>query len=152
MLKEFKEFAMRGNVMDMAIGIILGSAFGAIVSAVVDHLLMPVLSLLVGGIDFQNWFIALDGGSYQTLAQAQEAGAATLNYGLVLNDLYRVCDLPDGESHEQVETPRTRSCGYEILPVLPVGSPAGSDTLPALHIGTDSRTGTREIKWRANNG
>ena len=60
MLKEFKEFAMRGNVMDMAIGIILGSAFGAIVSAVVDHLLMPVLSLLVGGIDFQNWLIALD--------------------------------------------------------------------------------------------
>ena len=87
MLKEFKEFAMRGNVMDMAIGIILGSAFGAIVSAVVDHLLMPVLSLLVRGIDFQNWFIALDGGSYQTLAQAQEAGAATLNYGLVLNAL-----------------------------------------------------------------
>ena len=87
MLKEFKEFAMRGNVMDMAIGIILGSAFGAIVSAVVDHLLMPVLSLLVGGIDFHNWFIVLDGGSYQTLAQALEAGPATLNYGLVLNAL-----------------------------------------------------------------
>ena len=85
MLKEFKEFAVRGNVMDMAIGIILGTAFGAIVSALVDHLLMPLLSLLVGGIDFQNWFIALDGSDYQTLAQAQEAGAATLNYGLVLN-------------------------------------------------------------------
>lgn len=87
MLKEFKEFAMRGNVMDMAIGIILGTAFGAIVTAIVDHLLMPVLSLLVGGIDFQNWFIALDGGQYQTLAQAQEAGAATLNYGMVINAL-----------------------------------------------------------------
>lgn len=87
MIKEFKEFAMRGNVMDMAIGIILGTAFGAIVTAVVEQLLMPVLSLLVGGIDFQNWFIPLDGNSYQTLAQAQEAGAATVNYGLVLNAL-----------------------------------------------------------------
>ncbi len=87
MLKEFKEFAMRGNVMDMAIGIILGTAFGAIVTALVENILMPLLSLLVGGIDFQNWFIALDGNSYQTLAQAQEAGAATVNYGLVLNAL-----------------------------------------------------------------
>lgn len=85
MLKEFKEFAMRGNVMDMAIGIILGSAFTAIVNALVEGMLMPLISMITGGIDFTNWFISLDGNEYGTLAQAQEAGAATLNYGVLIN-------------------------------------------------------------------
>lgn len=85
MLKEFKEFAMRGNVMDMAVGIILGTAFTAIVNALVDGILMPLLSLITGGIDFKNWFISLDGSSYTTLQAAQEAGAATLNYGVLIN-------------------------------------------------------------------
>ena len=85
MLKEFKEFAMRGNVMDMAIGIVLGTAFTAIVTALVEGILMPILSLLTGGIDFRNWFISLDGSQYQTLAQAEEAGAAVLKYGVLIN-------------------------------------------------------------------
>ncbi len=85
MLKEFKEFAMRGNVMDMAIGIVLGTAFTAIVTALVEGILMPILSLLTGGVDFSNWFISLDGSNYATLAQAKEAGAATLNYGVLIN-------------------------------------------------------------------
>lgn len=85
MIKEFKEFAMRGNVMDMAIGIILGTAFTAIINALVDGILMPLLSLLTGGVDFKNWFLSLDGSQYATLAAAEEAGAATLNYGVLLN-------------------------------------------------------------------
>lgn len=85
MLKEFKEFAMRGNVLDMAIGIVIGAAFGAIVTSFVDDLLMPPIGMLLGGIDFTNLFISLDGQQYATLAAAQEAGAATINYGLFLS-------------------------------------------------------------------
>jgi large conductance mechanosensitive channel len=82
MLKEFKEFAMRGNVLDMAIGIIIGGAFGKIVSSFVSDVLMPPLGLLLGQVDFSNLFITLGPESYETLAAAQEAGAPTLNYGL----------------------------------------------------------------------
>ncbi len=83
-LEEFKKFAVRGNVVDMAVGVIMGSAFGKIVTSLVNDLLMPVLTLLTGGIDISNQFIALDGSSYDTLATAQEAGVATLNYGVFL--------------------------------------------------------------------
>ena len=85
MLKEFKEFAMRGNVLDMAIGIVIGAAFGAIVTSFVDDLLMPPIGLLLGGVDFTNLFISLDGQQYASLAAAQEAGAATINYGLFIS-------------------------------------------------------------------
>lgn len=85
MLKEFKQFAMKGNVADLAIGVIIGGAFGKIVTSLVNDIIMPVIGLLVGGVDFTNWFISLDGNTYSTLAAAQEAGAATLNYGLFLN-------------------------------------------------------------------
>jgi large conductance mechanosensitive channel len=85
MLKEFKEFAMRGNVMDMAIGIIIGAAFGKIVSSFVSDVVMPPLGKLTGGVDFSNLFIDLSGKGYATLAQAKAAGAPTLNYGLFLN-------------------------------------------------------------------
>ncbi|MDO4614892.1 MAG: large conductance mechanosensitive channel protein MscL [Lachnospiraceae bacterium] len=81
MAGEFREFIMRGNVLDMAVGVIIGAAFGSIVSSLVDDILMPVISLITGGLDFSNWFIALNGESYSTLAAAQEAGAATLNFG-----------------------------------------------------------------------
>lgn len=84
MLKEFKAFAMRGNVMDMAIGIILGAAFGKIVSSFVGDVLMPPLGLLLGGMNFSNYFLPLAGGAYPTLAAAKEAGAPTLNYGVFL--------------------------------------------------------------------
>ena len=81
---EFKEFIMRGNVLDMAVGVIIGAAFGAIVTSLVNDIIMPLISLLTGGLDFSNWFVALDGKSYATLAAAQEAGAATLNYGVMI--------------------------------------------------------------------
>jgi large conductance mechanosensitive channel len=85
MLKEFKEFIMRGNVMDMAIGIVIGAAFSAVVTSLVNDIIMPPIGWLLGGVDFASLFITLGGGSYATLAEAQEAGAATINYGLFIN-------------------------------------------------------------------
>ncbi len=85
MLKEFKEFALRGNVMDMAIGIILGGAFGKIVSSFVKDVLMPPLGLLLGNVDFANLFLDLSGKGYASLAAAREAGAPVIAYGTFLN-------------------------------------------------------------------
>jgi large conductance mechanosensitive channel len=85
MLKEFKEFAMRGNVLDMAVGIIIGAAFGTIVTSFVNDILMPPIGLLLGRVDFSNLFITLRGEPLATLAQAKAAGATTLNYGIFLN-------------------------------------------------------------------
>jgi large conductance mechanosensitive channel len=85
MLKEFKEFAMRGNVLDMAIGIIIGAAFGKIVSSFVGDILMPPVGLLVGKSDFSGLFVDLSGNAHSTLAAAKAAGAATINYGIFLN-------------------------------------------------------------------
>ena len=85
MLKEFKEFAMRGNVLDMAVGIIIGAAFTTIVKSLVADVLMPPIGLLLGGVDFSNFFITLSGESHTTLAAAQEAGATTINYGVFIN-------------------------------------------------------------------
>jgi large conductance mechanosensitive channel len=85
MLKEFKEFAMRGNVLDLAIGIIIGAAFGKIITSFVNDILMPPIGLILGKVNFSNLFINLSGKSYATLAEAKAAGAATVNYGLFLN-------------------------------------------------------------------
>ena len=87
MLKEFKEFAMRGNVLDMAVGIILGVAFGKIITSFVEDLLMPPISRLIGKVDFSNMFVSLSGQHYDTLAAAKAAGAATINYGVFLNTI-----------------------------------------------------------------
>jgi len=84
MFKEFKEFAMRGNVMDLAIGIIIGAAFGKIITSFVSDILMPPVGLLFGKADFSNLYINLSGAHYDTLKAAKEAGAATINYGLFL--------------------------------------------------------------------
>ena len=85
MLKEFREFAMRGNVVDMAVGIIIGAAFGKIVTSFVGDVLMPPLGLLLGKVDFSSLFIDLSGQSHASLAAAKAAGAATINYGLFIN-------------------------------------------------------------------
>lgn len=85
MIKEFKKFIARGNVLDMAVGVIIGAAFGAIVTSIVNDIIMPLISLATGGLDFANWFVALDGKKYATLEAAQEAGAATLNYGNLIS-------------------------------------------------------------------
>jgi large conductance mechanosensitive channel len=84
MLKEFKEFALRGNVLDMAIGIIIGAAFGSVVNSLVKDILMPPIGFLLGKVDFSNLFISLS-GHYASLAEAQAAGAPTINYGLFIN-------------------------------------------------------------------
>ncbi len=81
MASEFKEFIARGNVMDLAVGVIIGGAFSAIVTSLVNDIIMPIISLITGGIDFTNWFISLDGTKYNTLAEAQAAGASVLAYG-----------------------------------------------------------------------
>ncbi|MCX7784690.1 MAG: large conductance mechanosensitive channel protein MscL [candidate division WOR-3 bacterium] len=87
MFKEFKEFAMRGNVIDMAIGIIIGVAFGKIVTSLVNDIIMPPIGLLLGRIDFSNLFINISGKHYATLAEAKSAGAATINYGVFINTI-----------------------------------------------------------------
>jgi len=92
MLREFKEFAMRGNVLDMAVGIVIGAAFGTIVSSLVNDVIMPPAGLALGGVDFTNMFVTLrDGakaaGPYVSLADAKAAGAVTLNYGLFVNSI-----------------------------------------------------------------
>jgi len=81
MIKEFRDFIAKGNVMDMAVGIIIGAAFTAIVASMVDDLLQPILGLMTGGTDFSNWFLALDGGDYPTLRAARDAGAPVFAYG-----------------------------------------------------------------------
>lgn len=85
--KEFKEFAIKGNMMDLAVGMIIGSAFTSIVSSLVNDIFMPVISIFTGKLDFSNLFISLDGNHYPTLAAAQEAGAATLSYGNFISGL-----------------------------------------------------------------
>lgn len=85
MLKEFKEFAMRGNVLDMAVGVVIGAAFGKIVTSFVADMLMPPLGLLLGKVDFSNLFVTLSSKSFNTLAEAKVAGVPTLNYGLFIN-------------------------------------------------------------------
>ena len=91
MLQEFKTFAMRGNVVDMAVGIIIGGAFGKIITSLVNDVIMPPIGLLLGGVDFSNLFIVLKGGGAAgpllSLAEAKEAGAVTINYGLFLNSI-----------------------------------------------------------------
>ena len=88
MFKDFKEFVMRGNMLDMAVGIIIGAAFGTIVSSLVSDIIMPPIGLLLGGVDFSNFFAVIKGtGSFETLAAAKEAGAVTINYGVFINAL-----------------------------------------------------------------
>ncbi|HIE57036.1 MAG TPA: large-conductance mechanosensitive channel protein MscL [Anaerolineales bacterium] len=129
MLKEFKEFIMRGNVIDMAVGIIIGAAFGAIIKSLVGDILMPVFGLLLGGADFTNLFIVLREGSspapYGTLAAAQEAGAVTMNYGLFFNAivsfllvafaiflLIRTINRMRKEEEAPSAEPTTKECPY----------------------------------------
>jgi large conductance mechanosensitive channel len=87
MLKEFKEFAMRGNVVDLAVGIVIGAAFGRIITSLVNDILMPPIGRLLGNVDFSNLFVNISGTSYPTLAAAKAAGAATINYGVFLSTL-----------------------------------------------------------------
>lgn len=87
MIKEFREFAARGSVIDLAVGVIIGTAFGKVVTSVVTDLIMPPIGMALGRVDFSNLFMALNGGTYASLAEAKAAGAPTLNYGVFLNSI-----------------------------------------------------------------
>jgi len=136
MLKEFKEFAMRGNVVDMAVGIIIGAAFGTIVKSLVDDVIMPPIGLLLGGVDFANFFILLKagspGGPYASLAGAQAAGAVTINYGVFINTvvsflivafviflLVRSINRLKRQEEAPPAAPTTKECPY-CLSTIPI--------------------------------
>ena len=123
-LTNFKDFALKGNVIDMAVGVIIGAAFGKIVTSIVNDVLMPIISMITGKIDFTNLFVALDGNTYATLEQAKAAGVATLNYGLlittiidfiivalsiyiVINNLQKI-----GKKKEETPVKNTKQCPY----------------------------------------
>lgn len=130
MWKEFKSFVMRGNVLDLAVGIIIGAAFGKIVSSFVSDILMPVISIAMGKVDFSNLFIALNGDVYPTLEAAKKAGAATLNYGLFINAVidflivaFAIFMLIKGvnrfQKKEEAKAPETKECS-ECLSLIPL--------------------------------
>jgi len=136
MLKEFKEFALRGNAVDMAVGIIIGAAFGAIVTSLVNDILMPPIGLLLGGIDFANQFFVLKAGTpagpYASLANARAAGAVTINYGVFVNQiisflivavvvffLIRTINRLRQEKPAPPTEPTTRECPY-CLSAIPI--------------------------------
>ena len=87
MFKEFRQFAARGNVLDLAVGVIIGAAFGKIVTSLVTDVVMPPIGLVIGRVDFKNLYVALNGQSFASLADAQKAGAPTINYGVFLNSI-----------------------------------------------------------------
>jgi len=130
MLKEFREFIMRGNVLDLAVGIVIGAAFGKIVTSFVEDILMPPVGLLTGGLDFSNKFIDLTGKGFTTLAEAKKAGAPTLNYGLFLNTVINflivalaiflvVKQANRLRKPKEVAPPATKDCPY-CLSAIPV--------------------------------
>jgi large conductance mechanosensitive channel len=123
MLKEFKEFALKGNVVDMAVGIIIGAAFGRIVSSLVNDVLMPPIGRLMGNMDFSSLFFALNGNHYDSLAAAKAAGAPTINYGLFINSVIDfvivafvifllVKQMNRLKKQEPAAAPSTRECPY----------------------------------------
>ncbi|MBC8591215.1 large conductance mechanosensitive channel protein MscL [Wansuia hejianensis] len=129
MLKDFKEFAMKGNVVDLAVGVVIGGAFGKIVTSLVEDIIMPLVGRLIGGIDFTNLFITLDGANYSTLAEAQKAGAPTLNYGLFLGSVIDFLIIAFSifivirqinrfkKKEDVVEKPTTKACPYCITQI-----------------------------------
>ena len=127
MLKEFRDFAMRGNVIDLAVGVIIGAAFGKIVSSLVSDVLMPPLGLVLGNIDFSNFFVSLSGAHFDSLAQAKAAGAATLNYGLFINNIidfvivalamFIVVRQVNRLTAKPAAAPTTKDCPYCVTPI-----------------------------------
>jgi large conductance mechanosensitive channel len=130
MWKEFKEFAMKGNVMDMAVGIIIGAAFGKIITSFVNDVLMPPFGLLLGKVDFNNLFITLSGQSFTTLAEAQKAGAAAIKYGVFLNTVIdflivafvifmMIRQINRLKKEPEAAVPTTKECPY-CFSVIPI--------------------------------
>lgn len=132
MFKDFKDFAARGNVIDLAVGVILGASFGKIVSSFVTDILMPPIGLLLGRMDFSNLYVNLSGGTYASLAEAKKAGAATINYGLFANQVidflivtFSVFLMVKGiqrlRRKEEPQAATTKVCPY-CLSSIPLGA------------------------------
>ncbi|MDD5532357.1 MAG: large-conductance mechanosensitive channel protein MscL [Syntrophales bacterium] len=136
MFKEFKEFAMKGNMVDMAVGIIIGAAFGTIIKSLVDDVIMPPVGLLLGGVDFSDLFLVLKSGEvagpYATLAQAKAAGAVTLNYGLFANTIisfiivafavFLLIKQINLLARQEEAAPATKQCPFCIYAVPPAAT------------------------------
>jgi large conductance mechanosensitive channel len=144
MFKEFKEFAVKGNVMDMAVGIIIGAAFGKIVASFVEDVVLPPLGLLLHHVDFSNLFITLGGGDYPTIAAAKAAGAPTLNYGLFLNTVLNflivafavflmVKQINRWKKEPAPAAATTKECPYcaSVIPLKATKCPQCTSQLPA---------------------
>ena len=132
MWREFREFAMRGNVVDLAVGVVIGAAFGKIVSSLVGDIIMPPLGVILGKVDFSNLFIDLSGKHYASLAEAKAAGAATINYGLFINNILDFIIVAFAiflvirainrlKSAPPPPSPTTRPCPY-CLTVIPLAA------------------------------
>ncbi len=146
--QEFQKFIMRGNVVDMAVGVIIGTAFGKIVTSLVSDVIMPPIGLLLGKVDFSNLFISLSGQAYASLAEAQKAGAPTLNYGIFLNNVInflimafviflivkQMARLQEfGKKPEPAAAPTTKNCPFciSVIPIKAVKCAHCTSAVPA---------------------
>lgn len=145
MMQEFRKFIMRGNVLDLAVAVIIGGAFGKIVTSLVNDILMPPIGLLLGEVDFTNLFLNLSGGQYDSLAAAQEAGAATINYGLFINTIIefliialavfiivRTANRLERKEEAPPAAPTTKDCPYcyTSIPINATRCPNCTSELP----------------------
>ncbi len=145
MFKDFRKFIMRGNVVDMAVGVIIGNAFGKIVASLVNDVIMPPIGKLTGGVDFSSLYINLSGASYASLAEAQKAGAATINYGVFLNTIINFLIVAGAifimisqinkvkaklDKPAQASAPTTKDCPF-CLSVIPLKA------VKCAHCGSD---------------
>lgn len=143
-VQEFKEFAIKGNAVELAIGLMIGAAFGAVINSLVNDVIMPVIGRVLGNADFSGFFVSLSGGSFDSLAAAQEAGAVTLNYGLFINALVsflivafvlflivKAMNRLRRQEDEPAETPDTKQCPYckSEIPLEAVRCPACTSSL-----------------------
>ena len=154
MLKEFRDFAARGNVIDLAVGVIIGAAFGKVVTSVVNDLIMPPIGMALGRIDFSNLFVALNGVTYASLAEAKAATppAPTLNYRPLPEHLPRVPDrrvrrFPARQAGQPAQGSAPRRRRRPGLPVLPDEDSAQGDAVRRLHLG--NQTGCRVVRDRS---
>ena len=152
MFKEFRDFIMRGNVVDLAVGVIIGAAFTTVVDSLVNDIIMPPVGMALGRVDFSDLYINLSGGSYDSLSAAQEAGAATINYGMFLNSLISFLivalvvffvvkginrmreGVPVGKEGEpEAEEPKTKQCPfcYTMIPYAAIRCPHCTSDLDA---------------------
>jgi large conductance mechanosensitive channel len=130
MLKEFKEFVMRGNVLDLAVAVVIGAAFGKIIASLVDDIIMPPIGLALGNVDFANLFVNLSGKDYPSVAAAKAAGAATLNYGIFFNTIFNflivafvifllIRSYSKMQKPKLAPAPTTKDCPY-CLSAIPI--------------------------------